>query len=250
MTKPVLLVRADGNQNDANALAALGIDSFIDPYISIEKATHAAGAVKLIATLANANQPTWLIATSANAIRLFAEIIGIENLRNAVKNPHIRFAAVGESTAKALLEIGARMVLTPDIADSASLAEMLKAQPIATAVIPSGQLAMKQLPDALEAAGWHLVTGVVYTTVPVTQQPSSVKGVSGGEYSAVVFRSPSAARAFLSFNPGAGIPMIAAGFTTAKVIQDAGFEVASIPLNPTPEAVALAVQKAINTNEV
>jgi methylmalonyl-CoA mutase cobalamin-binding subunit len=44
--------------------------------------------------------------------------------------------------------------------------------------------------------------------------------------------------------------MIAAGFTTAKVIEDAGLEVASIPLNPTPEAVALAVQKVINTNEV
>jgi uroporphyrinogen-III synthase len=250
MTKPVLLVRADGNQNDAEALAALGIETVIDPYISIEKATHAAGAVKLIAALANASEHTWLIATSANAIRLFGEIIGIENLRNAVKNPNLRFAAVGESTAKALLEVGARMVLTPEVADSASLAEMLLEQPIGTAVIPSGQLAMKQLPNALEAAGWNLVTGVVYTTVPVATQPASVAGIARGDYSAVIFRSPSAARSFLSFNADVKLPMVAAGFTTAKVIEDAGLEVASIPLNPTPEAVALAVQKVINTNEV
>ena len=244
--KPVLLIRADGNQDDAAALAELGIETVIDPYIRIDKSTDAADAKRLLAVL-SATGPKWLIATSVNAIKCFGELVGVENLMHAIANADdLQFAAVGARTAESLRELGAAEVLTPEHADSAALANMLAdLTSRATAIIPSGLLAMKTLPTKLEAAGWNLIQGVVYTTVTVSQPPTSVAAVQAGEFSAVIFRSPSAARAFLSFVPKPSMPLVAAGFTTAKVIEDAGLVVASIPSNPTPKSVASAVESLL-----
>ena len=257
--KPVLLIRADGNQDDAAALAELGIDSVIDPYIRIEKSESTTGALAMLAALGEPG-PKWLIVTSVNSIRCFSDLVGTEVLRQTIATAtNLRFAAVGARTAAVLREFGAVEVLTPNQSDSASLAEELANQSIApgtvsvpggaaarqTAIIPSGLLAMKTLPNRLEAAGWRLIQGVVYTTVPVAAAPSSVAAARACEFSAVIFRSPSAARAFLSFVPAPTIPLVAAGFTTAKVIEDAGLPVASIPSNPTPKSVAAAVKELL-----
>ena len=244
--KPVLLIRADGNQDDAAALADLGLTSVIDPYIRIDKSTDAADAKRLLEALTGTG-PKWLIATSANAIKCFGELVGVENLMHAIANADdLQFAAVGARTAESLRELGAADVLTPELADSAALASMLADLPSpATAIIPSGLLAMKTLPSKLEAAGWNLIQGVVYTTVTVTNTPTSVAAAQAGDFSAVIFRSPSAARAFLSFVPKPSMPLVAAGFTTAKVIEDAGLVVASIPSNPTPKSVASAVESLL-----
>lgn len=249
VAKPVLLIRADGNQDDAAALAELGLESVIDPYIRIDKTRDASGATAMLEALAKPG-PKWLVATSVNAIRCFAELVGLETLTEAVASAtDLKFAAVGDRTADALRTLGVTEVLTPELSDSAALANLLAEQtPVGEtvkAIIPSGLLAMKTLPGKLEAAGWRLIQGVVYTTVTVEQVPATAAKAKSGEYSAVIFRSPSAARAFLSFVTEPTMPLIAAGFTTAKVIEDAGLAVASIPSNPTPKAVALAVKTAI-----
>lgn len=252
MTKPVLLIRADGNQDDAQALTELSIDSVIDPYIRIDRAPDDSEAQRLLAEISKPGTK-WLIATSVNAIRCFEELVGPQVLRAAIAaSCDLKFAAVGERTAQALREIGAAEVLTPELSDSAALAAMLaelgqsdSSQGAPTAIIPSGLLAMKTLPNKLETAGWNLIQGVVYTTITVEAEPETATAARANEFGAVIFRSPSAARAFLSFVPNPQMPLIAAGFTTAKVIQDAGLAVASIPSNPTPKSVAAAVSEIL-----
>ena len=255
-TKPVLLIRADGNQDDAAALADLGLASVIDPYIRIDKSTDASDARHLLEALGHPGAK-FLIATSVNAIKCFAELVGVEELRQSIaKASDLQFAAVGARTAQALREVGAIDVITPEIADSAALADLLAtrfADLVApnstahqiTAIIPSGLLAMKGLPNKLAAAGWNLLQGVVYTTVTIETEPPSAQSARAAEFSAVIFRSPSAARAFLSFVPAPTMPLVAAGFTTAKVFEDAGLPVASIPSNPTPKSVAAAVKSLL-----
>ena len=251
MTKPVLLIRADGNEPDAEALSNLGIESVTDPFIVIEKSRDEADAQMLVNAIANAEANTWLIATSVNAIRCLAELVGLERLQSAASNPNLRFAAVGDRTARSLIDLGARAVVTPEVADSESLAETLltvqdqSLEQRFTAIIPSGLLAMKGLPNTLDEAGWNLITGVVYTTITKPSRPDTADRAAEGQYSAVIFRSPSAARAFLSFVPKPSMPLVAAGFTTAKVIEDAGLVVASIPSNPTPKSVASAVESLL-----
>ena len=244
MIKPVLLIRADANESDAEALKAVGLESVIGPYIKIAKATSATDAVTLLGAIKTAQPNTWLIATSANAMRCLAELVGEANLRNAMQNPNLRFASVGERTAKALVSLGAQMVAAPEQADSQSLSQLLVELSPGTAIIPSGQLAMKELPAALTGAGWQIISGVVYTTVTVATEPSTAAAARNGDFSAVIFRSPSAARAFLQFVPKPAMPMIAAGFTTAKVLEDWGLQAISVALNPTPEAVAQATKAA------
>lgn len=252
-TKPVLLIRADGNQDDAAALAAVGLANVIDPYIHIDKSTDATDAKLMLEALSKPGAKV-LIATSVNAIKCFGELVGTENLMHAIANADdLQFAAVGARTAESLRELGATDVITPEVADSAALADLLAdltEEPNGlgdkpTAIIPSGLLAMKGLPNKLVAAGWDLLQGVVYTTVTVETPPTSVAAARAGDFSAVIFRSPSAARAFLSFVPAPTIPLVAAGFTTAKVIEDAGLTVASIPSNPTPKSVAAAVKSLL-----
>jgi uroporphyrinogen-III synthase len=242
-SKPVLLIRADGNQDDAAALAEVGLASVIDPYIRIDKSEDATAANGMLDALGH-DGPKWLIATSVNAIRCFAELVGAENLRTAIRDAtDLHFAAVGARTAESLRQLGAVEVLTPELADSAALAEELASlggSP--TAIIPSGLLAMKTLPSKLKSAGWQLIQGVVYTTVTVTERPKTAADAIAGDFAAVIFRSPSAARAFLSFVAEPRMPLVAAGFTTAKVFEDAGLPVASIPSNPTPKSVAAAVK--------
>jgi uroporphyrinogen-III synthase len=255
--KPVLLIRADGNQDDADALAELGLETVIDPYIRIDKSTDTADANRLLDALKAAG-PKWLIATSVNAIKCFGELVGLDALKAAIgEASDLKFAAVGARTAASLRALGATDVLTPELADSAALAEALAslaegdhsssnlAGQTPTAIIPAGLLAMKGLPNKLVAAGWHLIQGVVYTTVTVAAPPTSVAAANAGDFSAVIFRSPSAARAFLSFVAKPAMPLVAAGFTTAKVIEDAGLVVASIPSNPTPKSVAAAVKSLL-----
>ena len=251
--KPVLLIRADGNQDDATALAAVGLATVIDPYIRIDKSTDASDAKLMLEALSKPGAK-FLIATSVNAIKCFGELVGTENLMHAIANADdLRFAAVGARTAEALRELGATDVITPEVAESAALADLLSDLPEEpnglgdkpTAIIPSGLLAMKGLPNKLVAAGWNLIQGVVYTTVTVENPPTSVAAARVGDFSAVIFRSPSAARAFLSFVPAPTMPLVAAGFTTAKVIEDAGLTVASIPSNPTPKSVAAAVKSLL-----
>jgi uroporphyrinogen-III synthase len=255
--KPVLLIRADGNQDDADALAEVGLETLIEPYIRIDKSTDAADANRLLDALKAAG-PKWLIATSVNAIKCFGELVGLETLKAAISEAgDLKFAAVGARTAASLRALGAAEVLTPELADSTALAKALVSleegdqSPSSltgrpqTAIIPSGLLAMKGLPNKLEAAGWGLIQGVVYTTVTVAAPPTSVAAANAGDFSAVIFRSPSAARAFLSFVAKPAMPLVAAGFTTAKVIEDAGLVVASIPSNPTPKSVAAAVKSLL-----
>ena len=253
--KPVLLIRADGNQDDAAALAELGIDSVIDPYIRIEKSESTTGALAMLAALGEPG-PKWLIVTSVNSIRCFSDLVGTEVLaafqfeddNETRKLGYIGAKRYTRLTITPVNHASAAEVLTPNQSDSASLAEELANQSTApgpTAIIPSGLLAMKALPNRLEAAGWRLIQGVVYTTVPVSAAPPSVEAARSGDFSAVIFRSPSAVRAFLSFVPAPTIPLVAAGFTTAKVIEDAGLPVASIPSNPTPKSVAAAVKSLL-----
>jgi uroporphyrinogen-III synthase len=250
MPKPVLLIRAAGNQGDADALAELGISSVIDPYIQIITATDDSAAKQLLAALHQAElEPTWLVATSVNAIRCFGELVSPSALELAVKTRNLRFAAVGQATAAALTELGASEVLTPETADSSALTDLLLQQPAARVVIPSGRLAMPSLPQRLSAASWQVLQGEVYTTVTVEHIPASAARVLDGQFGAVVFRSPSAARAFLSFVPQPKLPLICAGFTTAKVFEDAGLAVASITSNPTPKSIAAAVALALKEHE-
>jgi len=242
MNKPVLLIRGTGNESDANALTERGIASLIDPYLEIELSLDKTDAMDMYNFLCDSEGPLWLIATSSNAIKYWAEIVGAKEITAALSvQKELRYAAIGEATAATLIALGARQVLTPQSANSDSLITALAEYPPSTAIIPGGNLAMAQLPSALRSSGWILKTGVVYTTSPIKAEPSSVTLLQNGEIAAVLIRSPSAARSLLARVPNPNIPIICAGSTTAKAVEALGIRVAAVAEDPTPGAVAATI---------
>lgn len=248
MVKPVLLIRGDNNESDEAALSELGILSVIDPYIDIKVAPTHEDGLRLLASLEDSPDPTWLLATSVNAVKFWQVLLGEERLRTAITDSkNLRFAAVGETTANALRQLGAQEVFTPQEATGQSLAdELVGTFAIGHAVIPGGNLAMRSLPATLVAAGWKVSTGVVYETSPVEKEPRSAQLVRDKEVSAILFRSPSAVRALTHFLPTPDVPLICAGGTTAQALRELGLTVSAISPKPSAEVVASTIYSLLS----
>lgn len=241
MKKPVLLIRSAGNEEDAAALSAVGLDSIIDPYLSIKTSNSTDDAKSLLKNLQEAPAPVWLVATSVNAIERWAELVGADSLASAINNrSDLKFAAIGEKTASTLKKYGAKEVLVPEVANAEALVENLLKHEKANILLPAGNIAMNTLPNELQKTGWQVIRGVVYETEIVKTPPMSVKLIAEQKISAVIFRSPSSVRAFFKFVSQTEVPLICAGETTARQLTELNKKYDVISADPTPKAVAAA----------
>ena len=243
MVKPVLLIRGDDNAGDAQALSRLGIASLVDPYLEITMASDPTSGRELLKKLEGVASPLWLIATSVNALKFWAQIVGEEQLRAVIAaRVDMQFAAVGLATADALRAFGASQVILPSDATGKALAEeLIGAFPVGHAIVPGGNLAMQTLPSILLSAGWEVSTAVVYTTSPVAKEPDSARLVRQKEVSAILLRSPSAVRALTHFLPNPGVPLVCAGTTTAQALEAQGLKADALSPKPSADVVASTI---------
>lgn len=248
MSKPVLLIRSAGNEEDAAALAEQGITALVDPYLKITTSANSDDAEEMLMKLKVIPDPIWLVATSVNAIECWAELVGAETLKKVLIERHeLKFAAIGEKTASILMKYGAKDVLIPKEASAAALVTVLSGFSKANLVLPSGNIAMKTLPFKLNQTGWIVHRGIVYDTEFVKSPPKSVDLIKKGEIAAIIFRSPSSVRAFFSFVDDVQIPLICAGDTTARELESLKKECAIISDSPKPVSVAQAVKKVLES---
>jgi uroporphyrinogen-III synthase len=239
----VLLIRANRNNVDRDALAALGIDSLTDPYLTIRSVDNPQGAIRLLNLLAS-TEPVWLVITSANALTYWYQQCPGGELENLLgKNPAISYAAIGEQTASVLRAFGVRDILVPPVNDSRSLADIMAEGPGCPVVIPSGNISMKSIPERLVPEGFEVIEEVFYATEPVTEVPRSLALIQRGVITSVVLRSPSAARAFFSFvgELPRGFTVICGGNTTAREARRLGADRAIVASDPSPQAIARTV---------
>jgi uroporphyrinogen-III synthase len=255
MTNPVLLIRANGNDADANALNALGVLTVSEAYLEIGPVQAVGPAKRLLEALETAD---WLIASSVNGIKFWGDIVGHALLTatvTAAAKRGLRFAAIGAATANALKKIGGTNVVVPEVSYSYSLAQSVIsahgfqakgevfAKPIA--VVPSGNLSIETLIHELADAGWSVRSEVVYTTAPVNETPKSVQRIANGEFSAVLLRAPSAAKAFNFFVGPTDLPVICGGETTASAARELGLNVVAVCHSPSPAIAAQTVYEYI-----
>jgi uroporphyrinogen-III synthase len=245
-TKPVLLVRAHNNVCDAAALAALGLQSVIDPYLNIVATADFSGAKRLLDELGKLGEGDWVIATSANALKFWGELVSGSALATALSSAAtcgVQFAAVGEASARMYANFGIHRVFVPSKPYGVELAAELAALggPGSTAVLPCGNLAMPTVKAAPAAAGWNLISEVVYETSTVAVRPSSADGLSNAAFSALFLRSPSAARAVIEHAGVTSVPVICGGTTTAAAARELGLNVARVLDAPSSKAAAQAI---------
>jgi uroporphyrinogen-III synthase len=244
MSKPVLLIRAKGNEDDAKALAKLGISSLIDPYLQLTVADNAAEAEVLLSLLTSSPAPLWLIATSTHSINYWGELVGESRLRESLlSRADLKFAAIGNRTADTLRQHGAKEILMPREGTALELGKKLTSEnPPGHVLIPGGNLAMQNLPRTLVQSGWQVSTAVVYMTKPVIHPPHSIQLLRNQKIGAILFRSPSAVRALTHFLPSPKIPLVCAGETTARAVEAEGLTVTAIASTPTPSAIAVTLR--------
>lgn len=239
----VLLIRANRNDVDRDALRELGIDSLTDPYLSIAPVANPEGAKRLLAVL-DSDEPSWLVVTSANALTHWYQQCPPGELEGILgKNPAISYAAIGAQTADVLRVFGVADILIPPVNDSRSLADVMAESEPRPVAIPSGNISMRSIPERLTPEGFEVIEEVFYATGAVSETPRSVGLISSGDIKTVVLRSPSAARTFFLFNPTVprALRVVCGGQTTAAEARRLGCENPVISPDPSPKTLARTI---------
>lgn len=241
--RPILLIRPDGNDADAAALAGVGVPTLIEPLLATGPSGDAAPARELADELDRAGAGGWLVITSPRTWRHWLE--GVDDLSErlvAALAAGLRLAAVGSATTASLPVPAERVLISPGTT-AEDLLELLLSQPqplarTSSAILPLSARARSVLPDGLRAAGWQVHAAAVYDTRPREPSAATVAGLAAGDFAGVLVRSPSAADA-LAVVPviAAGTEIVAVGPVTAARCRAHGWPVVEIQ-RTDPAAVA------------
>lgn len=242
-SRPVLLIRGIGNERDERALASHGIPTVSESFTEIT-AGKSEEALRLLEIAKGGDG--WVIITSRNGIDFWSSLVQPQSLATIFRNNlALKFAAVGLGSAEALTSLGVTEVLTPVERNSQGLLDLLSAHPPATALIPLGNLSRKTLPDGLSSLGWTIHTGLLYNNAPLAHAPAAINGLLRGDYSALLLRSPSAARALAHFLPNTSVPLICGDEGTAQAARELALNVTAVGDDPSPEMIAKLVARTL-----
>ncbi|MFI9269431.1 uroporphyrinogen-III synthase [Kitasatospora sp. NPDC052896] len=188
----------------------------------------------------------WIAFTSVNAVRAVREKFEEYGL-DARAFAGIKVAAVGETTAQALVDFGVKPDLVPSGEQSA--AGLLEDwppydpvfDPIDRVLLPRADIATETLVAGLVELGWEVDDVTAYRTVRASPPPAETReAIKGGGFDAVLFTSSSTVRNLVGI---AGKPhnvtiIACIGPATAKTAEEHGLRVDVMA--PMPSASALA----------
>lgn len=188
----------------------------------------------------------WVVVTSVNAVDA---IVGAAARTDSRIAGGARWAAVGQTTRRALEAVGIAVDLVPDgEASAAGLVAAFPSPPApetasapARVLLPLGDLAASTLLDGLTALGWAPDVVTAYRTVS-RDLPDDV---AARALDAVVVTSGSVARQ-VARQLGTRTPVVAIGRPSADAAREVGLRVAAVADHPTDEALAAAVVRALS----
>lgn len=253
----VLLIRpTTAGDDDLQALLDADIEATADPYIEVTACQDDIASNRIEELFAGLTEPNaWFVLTSAAGIRSLNTIIGADIVTNTLRQAQkrgVKFAAVGPTSAQTLVDLGITDVLVPESLHTAvALVELLREQPVGTAVIPRSAIGSSYLPDALADLGWNVVQRTVYETKTVSEIPLSASFLKAGDFDAVIVRSPSAARALFEHcgNVPANTLVVATGPTTAQALEQLGFRVAAVTSGTSAQDIVSCIQEIFSEQE-
>ncbi len=176
----------------SDELSAMGAKVIEFPTISIQEVTPDS-------TIPGARAVDWLIFTSANGVNHFVSALAREG-KSLSEYRTADVCAIGPATAASLRAHGMPVSLTPEhyIAESILTALMRLEGGVSGKrfLMPRGDLARPDLPEALRAAGAEVTECVVYQTVAPEVAEETVEAMVAAGPDLVVFTSSSTARNF------------------------------------------------------
>ena len=189
--RTIVVTRAESQGSGLSSeLAALGAKVIDFPAIAIASVTPDTPIP---------DETDWLIFTSANGVNHFVSALQQEG-RDIAAYRDAACCAIGPATAEALRACGMPVTLTPEkyIAESILDALVRLEEGVAGKrfIMPRGNLARPDLPDALRAAGAEVCECVVYETSMPVVAPETVAAMLSEHPDMVVFTSSSTAQNF------------------------------------------------------
>ncbi|MDK1475390.1 bifunctional uroporphyrinogen-III C-methyltransferase/uroporphyrinogen-III synthase [Streptomyces sp. 549] len=191
----------------------------------------------------------WIAFTSVNAVKAVREKFEEYGL-DARAFAGIKVAAVGEQTARALVEFGVKPDLVPSGEQSA--AGLLEDwppydpvfDPIDRVFLPRADIATETLVAGLIELGWEVDDVTAYRTVRASPPPATTREmIKGGGFDAVLFTSSSTVRNLVGI---AGKPhnvtvIACIGPATAKTAEEHGLRVDVMSPEPSVHRLAEAL---------
>jgi uroporphyrinogen III methyltransferase/synthase len=191
----------------------------------------------------------WVAFTSANAVKAIREKFEEYGL-DARAFAGLKVAAVGDATAKALIEFGVKPDLLPSgeqsseglVAEWPPYDSML--DPINRVLLPRADISTDTLVAGLTELGWETDDVTAYRTVRAAPPPAPIReAIKGGGFDAVLFTSSSTVRNLVGI---AGKPhnvtvIAVIGPQTAKTAEEFGLRVDVMADKPSASALAAAL---------
>jgi uroporphyrinogen III methyltransferase / synthase len=192
----------------------------------------------------------WIAFTSVNAVRAIRERFEQRGL-DARHLAGLKIAAIGESTAAALLDFGVRPDLVPpaEAQSSVGLLEVWperdqELDPIGRVFLPRADIATEKLVAGLEDLGWEVDDITAYRTVRAAPPAAEIReAIKTGGFDAVVFTSSSTVRNLVGIagKPHATTVIAAIGPETAATAAEHGLKVAVQPAQAKIEPLVVAL---------
>ncbi len=239
MKSVAVLARSEsGNRELADMLRSSGIESV--PVDTIEFLPG--DAEELRSAFERASAYDWVVFTSATAVAFSSDHL------KSWKRGKTKVAAVGSSTAKALLEAGVAVDFVPAEYLTSALGEGLPAEAGSSALLLRADIADKALVATLRRRGVKVTEVTAYRTRTIENRVERIQDLDGAEI--VVFASPSEVKAFRERMPPAAYMALAGtataaciGPVTAKCAQEEGFGSVLVPEVHTIEALARRIEE-------
>ena len=193
----------------------------------------------------------WILFTSANAVRFFAS--RCRKLGRAVgEDIRPRCAAVGTVTAGAAAAVGFSIdYVSRQFLGTALAMELRPSLAGKRVLLPRGQRAGRDLPDALQAGGADVTEVAAYHTGGVgSVEPGVLEALRDARVDVVSFFSPSAVEnvrgelgADVLARLAANAAFAAVGPVTAAALRKVGLPVAIEASEATAESMAVAIER-------
>ncbi len=250
----VLVTRAPHQGSDlAERLRASGLEPVLIPAIEIAEPSSFA---ILNDALSDLGQFQWIVFTSANAVTVFA------GRWNGLALPGgTKVAAIGPSTAQALVRAGLAVDLVPSQAVAESLAEALLPHARRSDGRPTRMLLVRaeegreHLPETLRGAGAEVTVAPAYRTVVASESVAPLRALIGGEtgqLAAITFTSSSTVRNLLALCEAGNLALpedalrVSIGPITSATMRELGWPPHAEAQQATVAALAEAVVQALH----
>lgn len=249
--KRVLITRARHQAGQLSAeLARLGAEAVEIPTIEILPPISFG---RIDAALRHLRDFDWLVVTSVNAVRAIRERVQVLRLELSSFG-HLKIAAVGAMTARALAEGGLMATVTPDDYVAESLIDAIgdKAKSFRVLIVRAA-IARDVIPDELRKRGAQVEIVEAYrTTIPQSSVAKITEVFTAGPPDAVTFTSSSTVANFFQLLREAGYETrpegmlaISIGPVTSQTLREHGWSPAAEAVPHDIAGLVMATVKAL-----